>query len=308
MHKDRPSFQATSSGGRVADALRDGCSRDGIRRDVHAGRLDRPHRGIVTSPGEKTDAERLAAAMLHVGPEAVAVIGSAALQHSLQGLPRGWLPQIAVPPGLEKRQRAGIDLHFWDLSEDDVMVIGGLLTTRPRRTLADACRLLPRLQAVALVDSALHLGRVTESEMEAIECLMSRRRHCVTGRRWLRQARVGAQSPLETRVRLIADDAGLPPDELQMEIRDASGLVLGYADLGYRLPGGRLLAVEADGQSVHSLPAAVLHDRRRQNAFLSDAGVMVARFTWADTRTPTYIPSVLRPLLSAAGWRPPRRP
>lgn len=308
MRRRQPSVEVTPSGQRVADAVRAGHSRDSLRRDVDAGRLQRPHRGIVTPPGERNDAERLAAALLHVGPEAVAVIGSAALQHGLQGLPLGWVPQIAVPPGLEKRQREGIDLHFWDLAEADLTVVDGIRCTRPRRTLADACRLLPRTQAVALVDSALHLGVVSEGELDAIECLMSRRRHCVTGRRWLRQARVGAQSPLETRVRLIAVDAGLPPDALQWEIRDAGGLVLGYADLAYRLPRGRILAVEADGQSVHSLPDALLHDRRRQNAFLSAAGVTVVRFTWEDTRTPAYIPSVLRPILNEAGWRPPRRP
>lgn len=307
MRKRQSTVPVNDVGLRLADALAAGYGPDAVKRDVRAGRLNRPHRGLVTTPGAKSDLDRLQAAMLHVGPESMAIIRSASLLHDLQGVPSALPPQVAVPPGLEKRQRAGIDLHFWDLADEELTVVDGLSCTRPARTLADACRLLPRMQAVSLVDSALHLRVIGLDDLDAIAAMMSRRRHCVAGRRVLQLARPGAQSPLETRVRVIATDAGLPPDELQVPILDRDGVVLGYADMGYRLPNGGLLAVEADGVVVHSLPDALLHDRRRQNAFLSNAGVNAVRFTWADTRSPSYIPSVLRPLLMAAGWRPPRR-
>ena len=48
-----------------------------------------------------------------------------------------------------------------------------------------------------------------------------------------------AESPLETRVRLLATDAGYPPDELQLPERDAYGQVLGFGDLAWWLSGGR---------------------------------------------------------------------
>ena len=65
-----------------------------------------------------------------------------------------------------------------------------------------------------------------------------------------------------------------------------------------------MLVVEADGRSVHELPEAILHDRRRQNAFVGVPDVTVVRFTWDDTRRDAYIPGVLRPILARAGWRP----
>ena len=307
MRKQHSHLPVNDAGVRLADALAAGYSLDAVKRDVRAGRLSRPHRGLVTAPGDKPDLARLRAAMHHVGPESMAVIRSSALLHGLQGVPHALPPQIAVPPGLEKRQRAGIDLHFWDLAEDELTNVDGLSCTRPTRTLADACRLLPRMEGVSLVDSALHLHMIGLDDLDAIAAMMRRRRHCVAGRSVLRLARPGAQSPLETRVRVIATDAGLPPDALQVPVLDCDGMILGYADMGYRLPNGGLLAVEADGVAVHSLPDALLHDRRRQNAFMSSAGVFAVRFTWADTRTPAYIPSVLRPLLMTAGWEPPRR-
>jgi hypothetical protein len=139
--------------------------------------------------------------------------------------------------------------------------------------------------------------------------LLHRRRNCVAGRRHLAEARFDAQSPLETRVRLRADDANLRPDALQVPIVDADGALLGYGDIGYHLANGAWLIVEADGRSVHERPEAILHDRQRQNAFLSRGQAATVRFTWEDTRRDSDIPRVLRPLLNRAGWRPdPRRP
>jgi very-short-patch-repair endonuclease len=76
--------------------------------------------------------------------------------------------------------------------------------------------------------------------------------------------------------------------------------------MGWRLRNGAWLIAEADGRSVHELPEALLHDRRRQNAFLVEAGASVVRFTWEDCRTPEYIPRVLRPMLRDGGWVPSR--
>ncbi len=89
-------------------------------------------------------------------------------------------------------------------------------------------------------------------------------------------------------------------------VSDDHGALLGYGDMGWRLRDGTWLVAEADGRSVHELPEALLHDRRRQNAFLAGAGVSIVRFTWADCRTPSYIPGILRPLLHSGGWIPSR--
>jgi hypothetical protein len=288
----------------MAQAVAAGRSRDSVQQDVETGRLDRHFRGVYAVPGSDDPLLLLRAACLHLGPTSVAVLGSATTVHGLQGAPRIPVPQVAVPPGLEKRQRSGLDLHFWNLPAGHREQVSGLTVTTVPRTLADCCRLLPRFAAVSLVDSALHQRRIDEDGLALVRAMMARHRNCVPGRLALAEARVGSQSPLETRVRLRAADGGCPPDALQVPVRDEAGTLLGYGDAGYALPGGGWLIVEADGRAVHEAPEALLHDRRRQNAFVSQPGVIVVRFTWADTRDASTIPQMLWPILRRHGWRP----
>jgi hypothetical protein len=292
---------------RLPDAVVAGVSRDALKRDVDAGRLSRPFRGVYAPVDVDSHRERLTCAALHAGPDSIVVAGSAAMLHGLAGVPSARVPQLALPPGLERRQRDGIDLHFWDIPDSDIRIVDGHRVTSLLRTVADVCRLLPRFAAVSCVDSALDQGLLCLGDLASVRALMARRRNCVSGRRYLGEARVGAQSPLETRVRLRAADAGFPPDQLQVPVLSTGGVLLGYGDAGYRLPAGGWLIVEADGRSVHELPEALLHDRRRQNAFLAVPGITMVRFTWEDTRHDDYIPAVLRPLLTRSSWQPPSR-
>lgn len=290
------------------ELMRNGITSAQRRRDVRAGRLTRAFRGVYGVPDvDDVALDQLRSAHAHLGAESIAVLRSALRLHGIDGVMGTHIPQLAMPPGLEKHQRRGVDIHFWKLATDEVCIAGGLPTTTVARTLADCARLLPRMQAVACLDSALHLGLITMQEVLDLRGLMSRKRQCVAGRQRLLEARVGAQSPLETRVRLRASDAGLEPDALQVPIRSVSSVLLGYGDMGYELTDGSWLIVEADGLRYHDQPDALLHDRRRQNAFLNARVASVVRFTWEDTAHDAYIPSVLRAALDKAGWRPRRR-
>ncbi|MEU8152650.1 DUF559 domain-containing protein [Micromonospora sp. NPDC048986] len=91
----------------------------------------------------------------------------------------------------------------------------------------------------------------------------------------------------------------MPPDALQLEVRDEDGYLLGIGDLGWSVP--RLIA-EADGRGPHSAPEAVYADRRRQNR-LVNAGWTVLRFTWDDTLRPDYIPWTIRQAIANARHR-----
>ena len=264
----------------MSEALAAGAARDALHGDVLAGRAHRVHRGVYLVP-EAAGTDQLRserAAQLHLGPESTLVLASAARIHGIQGPLGPRVPQVSVPPGLEKRQRSGIELHFWAIPDEQRCTVGGLTVTTVARTLADLMRLLPRMQAVASLDSALHLGLALPEDVLTVASLMRRRVHCVTGRRHLSEGRLGAQSPLETRVRLRASEGGWAPDALQVPVLDEAGILLGYGDMGYRLPDGTWLIVEADGASVHELPQALLHDRRRQNAFLNAGVRSVIRF------------------------------
>jgi hypothetical protein len=150
-----------------------------------------------------------------------------------------------------------------------------------------------RVHGVAILDSAIHLGLIGAGDLATIAAIMGGRRGCRRARTYLTMTAVGAQSPLETRVRLIAVDAGLPPDGLQVPVHDHSGRVIGYGDIGWRTPRGWLIA-ECDGIGPHSLPGALAHDRRRQNEMLQQPGVSIVRFTWTDADSPAYVVGMIR--------------
>ena len=94
-------------------------------------------------------------------------------------------------------------------------------------------------------------------------------------RRILDLVEPGAQSPIESRLRMLLVLRGLPRPQAQMPILDRRGRTVGYADLGY--PGARL-GTEYDGATHRTSLAA---DDRRQNQ-IQLAGVRLLRFTAAD--------------------------
>ena len=205
---------------------------------------------------------------------------------------------VAMRPGLEQEQRPGFRFHTWRIRADDLVVRGPFRVTSPVRTVADLILVRGREHAVAILDAALHLGFIdADTGPRVIGAIIGGRRGCRRARSYLRDMMVGAQSPLETRIRLIAVGAGLPPDALQVPIVNADGRVVAHGDIGWRTRRGWLIA-ECDGASVHSLPSALLHDRRRQNEILAQPGIEVVRFTWEDSTNPGYVISVLRRALN----------
>lgn len=84
-----------------------------------------------------------------------------------------------------------------------------------------------------------------------------------------------AESPMETRLRWLLLRAGLPPPEVQVELRDIDGRFVGRADLFY--PASRLV-IEYDGSNHRD---RLVEDNRRQN-LLINAGFRILRFTAAD--------------------------
>ncbi|MFF0149703.1 hypothetical protein [Micromonospora sp. NPDC005203] len=182
------------------------------------------------------------------------------------------------------------------VSLDDVAEIAGVRATSPLRTVADVLLRVDRYPAVSVLDSALSRGRVNPAQLAVIPSLIRGRRGAVAARACLAEADGRAQSPLETRSRLRCVDGRVPPDTLQLQVRDDDGYLLGIGDLGWRSP--RVIA-EADGRDAHATPEALFADRRRQNRLIN-AGWTILRFTWRDTLHPDYIPHTVREAIAAA--------
>ena len=80
---------------------------------------------------------------------------------------------------------------------------------------------------------------------------------------------------METRLRWLLLQAGLPRPEVQSELRNSEGRFVGRADLYY--PAARLV-IEYDGANHRE---RLVDDNRRQN-LLINAGFKLLRFTAAD--------------------------
>ncbi|RIV33183.1 hypothetical protein D2L64_24325 [Micromonospora radicis] len=237
--------------------------------------------------------QQVRAALLSLGPAAFAVLGTAAELHGIAGLPSSDEIHVGLPGTAAKRARVGqpqVVLHQLEYAAESLVSLGGLATTDAISTVSDVILRAGRYPAVSMLDSALNRGLLGEDDLATIARRIRRRRGAVAARGYLTQADGRAQSPLETRTRLRCVDGRVPPDVLQLEVRDDDGYLLGIGDLGWRGP--RVIA-EADGRGPHSAPEAIFADRRRQN-LLANAGWTILRFTWQDTLDPAYIPWIVR--------------
>jgi very-short-patch-repair endonuclease len=166
------------------------------------------------------------------------------------------------------------------------------------RTLAELCGRLSLTEAVVIADAALHLGRVR------LEHLQSRlksnvKHHGIANlRRVIPLVDAAAESPMESRLRMLLVLAGLPRPKAQVSIHDRWGRFAGRPDLFYE---EHRLGIEYDG-GVHR--DAMVDDNRRQNKLLN-VGVRLLRFTAADVLgNPDAVVTQVRTMLAGPSVNP----
>ncbi|MGI5212865.1 endonuclease domain-containing protein [Plantactinospora sp. CA-290183] len=258
-------------------------------------------RGVYrTEAGPPDERQRIRAGLLGGGRAAVAVLSSAARLHGWPVLPDDSTVQISLPAGLRRLDQPDLTTRQLVLAPADVTRVDGMAVTTPARTAADLVLRLSRPLAVPMLDAALRADLLTEQDLGTVQTLIYGNRGATRARESLLATDARAQSPLESRIRLICVDGGVGPEDLQFPVYDDFGTLIALADLAW--PSRGVLA-EADGRAPHSTPEAVLHDRRRQNALLT-RGFVVLRFTWSDVRRSAYVVQTVRQALCRAADRP----
>jgi hypothetical protein len=172
--------------------------------------------------------------------------------------------EVIVPSGSGVRSRVGLRIRHCHLSMSDVVQVRRLRVTTMHRTLRDLCLHLPAVEALVAIDAAIRAG-LTDRLLLVAEPRL----------RPLALLAAPAESPMETRLRWLLIQAGLPHPEVQADLRDAEGRFVGRADLYY--PSARLV-VEFDGANHRD---RLVEDNRRQNLIIN-AGFRMLRFTAAD--------------------------
>jgi hypothetical protein len=103
-------------------------------------------------------------------------------------------------------------------------------------------------------------------------------------------------SPMESVLRWIIHEAGLPTPVLQHVVRGGRGELLGRVDMAWPEHG---VLIEFDGD-VHRERRVFVDDLRRQNGLVL-AGWVVLRFTSADVRgRPAWVVATIRRALAGS--------
>jgi very-short-patch-repair endonuclease len=287
----------------IADCRRAGLTPTEISARCRSGEWSRLMCGAyLLNPdlyGGPTRAELIRAAASSFGRNAVVGLHTAAEMHAICGVPSSTLVHMITPRLLGRGRRmvdTKVKVHQLDLVDEDVTEIDGIRMTTPARTLMDLVCCLDRFDAVAVADSCLNRGLVTEDDIAAISLRLCGRRGAIVARQALVEADGRAESPLETRVRLRAVDGKVGPDELQYVVRRSDGHFVARCDFAWTKYG---LVGEADGVGPHATPDALLYDRDRQNA-IEATGLHIVRFAWADTLIADRVPRTVRAAIQAA--------
>jgi hypothetical protein len=241
--------------------------------------------------GLPADRWLLLSALHRISPELTFSGRTAAFMHGLDFEPANPVEAIA-PPGATSRTRSGIHVRRCVLTKVDLVDVRHLPATSLCRTLLDLCIAWTEVEALVAMDMAVRLGKVSSVGLVRY----ANERGGVVGCVRLRQLgglAEPAESPMETRLRWLFIEAGLPRPQVQVDLYGPDGHFIGRADIYY--PAARL-AIEFDGGNHKNRLVA---DNRRQNELIA-AGFTVLRFTTADLRDrPDAIVAQVRGVLAA---------
>lgn len=232
-----------------------------------------------------------AAAAAALGPSAAVSHQTAAQLHGLSMLgPAPAELSLTRPPGSGSRSgRPGVRVHCAALPAGHV---GGRLAvpvTTVARTVIDLARGLDFRAGVVVADSALQQKLTSKKELRAVIAACPRWRGVRRAAQVVEFADGGAESPLESLARVVFRDGGLPPPELQIEVRDSE--FIGRVDFLWRK--FRTIA-EVDGAGKYDDRNLAVRQLRRDKR-LREAGYEVVHFDWKEINgDPGYVVAAVR--------------
>lgn len=219
------------------------------------------YRNVYVPRGTKlTPVDKAVAAWLWSGRRATVAGVSAAALHGSLWIDAGLPAELNQP---SRHQTSGILLHSDELWADESCLVRGIRATTISRTAFDLGRRPDLTMAVIRLDALMNATvlKVTDVQMHVD------RHRGARGLAQLRQALDladgGAESPQETRLRLLLTSVGMRPHQTQIEVFDRYGGLVGRIDMGW--PTWRV-GVEYDGIQHWTDPARRTRDIDRAAA------------------------------------------
>ncbi|MBJ7341598.1 hypothetical protein [Mycolicibacterium sp.] len=269
-----------------------------VNRHQLRTRFVKLHRNVYAPIGlDLTARDRAYAAWLWSGREAVLVGSSAAAMLGTKWLSPDEPAELArsghaTPPGIIVRADV--------IADDELCEVGGIPCTTAARTAYDIGRRIPRDEGIIRVDALLNATRCGVGDVEAVAARHAGARGIAQLRRTLAMADGGAESPRETRLRLLLDRSLTPRLVTQIPVADDSGRVRRRIDMGYPQ---WMVGVEYDGEQHFDSPRAYANDIVRLE-FLAERGWTIVRVSSAQLRYErAEIVARVHRALVARGWR-----
>lgn len=198
--------------------------------------------------------------------------------------------EIVVPLTSGTRSRPGLNVRRATLAPVDVTETRDFQVTTLHRTLLDLSSRRAEIDALISIDMAIRSEQTSASALASYAEAM-RGRPGAWRLQKLAAVSAPAESPMETRLRWLLLEAGLPQPRVQVDLRDDDERFICRADLFYPSAG---LVIEYDGANHRD---RLVEDDRRQNAIL-DAGFKLLRFTASDLDRAPMVASLVSSALA----------
>jgi len=205
-----------------------------------------------------------------------------------------WLDPRA-PAELIRAEAAtnGIVVHRDRIPDDELCRVRGIAVTTPARTAYDLGRRPGLNKAVMRLDALASATGLRAADIEAVARRHPGSRGVVQLRQALQLMDAGAESPQESRTRLLLLDGGLPRPRTQIVVRNSTGRFVARVDMGWE---EWKVGVEFDGAQHWTDPAQRTRDIDRY-AELADLGWVIVR---VNSELLRYRPAVVVERVRAA--------
>jgi hypothetical protein len=237
---------------------------------------------------EVTDELRLKAVLLAAPPHAV-----------VTGLTAAWLYGVWQPlPGTEVPLHIATEHQSWRfhcsqlgpsrlrLAPDDVRELGGIRVTTPLRTCFGLLVRAELVEGVVHADAFRHASLCTAEDLREYAAARPRWPHVRKVRTAIELSHAGAESPMETRLRMVPVLGGLPEPYVNRPVPTRDGKSAGRPDNSYLSPD---VGIEYDGKLYHSTDDQRDRDDVRENGLLVEGMPLLRYGAFAVYRQPDRI-------------------
>jgi very-short-patch-repair endonuclease len=178
-----------------------------------------------------------------------------------------------------RRRVDGISAWADAIDDDETCTVDGMRLTTPSRTAVDLARRHGVSTAVPAIDALARATRLKSADLERAALRHAGRRGMKQARGTLRLVDAGAQSPRESRLRLLLVRAEFPPVQTQWPVYNEYGALIAQVDMAWP---ELKIAIEYEGDHHRVNRNQFNKDIRRMDALI-EQGWIVIRVTALDT-------------------------